>query len=218
MEWQTRDSNQPRVHMAVHFDAVLRRFGFMFFPDVDAAASELVRVARPGARATAAVWGPAGGSLATTVMGTIARHVGAPAPDLGAPGLFRCAGDGYLRQVFTAAGLRDITEDQVTHDAIFDQCWPVLGLHDLHCCTGRGQARPGRRPDRATIRAEVMDQLHSGPTSVACDCVRPRRSSPAPGSNIDNSKQTLGQGVATTAWTTRSHSSGCLWCPVGQWL
>ena len=204
--------------MAVHFDAVLRRFGFMFFPDVDAAASGLVRVARPGARATAAVWGPAGGSLATTVTGTIARHVGAPAPDLGAPGLFRCAGDGYLRRVFTAAGLRDITEDQVTHDAIFDsagQYWDFMTYIAAPVVAGLAQADGSTR---ATIRAEVMDQLHSGPTSVACDCVRPRRSSPAPGSNIDNSKQTLGQGVATTAWTTRSHSSGCLWCPVGQWL
>src|SRR5262245_55900083 len=39
------------------FDAITGRFGFMFFPDMQAAARELARVARPGARVTTAVWG-----------------------------------------------------------------------------------------------------------------------------------------------------------------
>ena len=38
------------------FDAVLCRFGFMFFPEVASAAREFVRVAKPGARVCAAVW------------------------------------------------------------------------------------------------------------------------------------------------------------------
>jgi len=50
------------------FDAVTARFGFMFFPDVLGAARELARVARPGARVTAAVWGaPEKNPWATTV-------------------------------------------------------------------------------------------------------------------------------------------------------
>ena len=32
------------------FDAVLCRFGFMFFPDVDLSVKEFVRVAKPGGR------------------------------------------------------------------------------------------------------------------------------------------------------------------------
>ncbi|MGC4106966.1 MAG: methyltransferase domain-containing protein [Thermomicrobiales bacterium] len=39
------------------FDAVLCRFGFMFFPDMSTAAREMARVAKPGARIVAAVWG-----------------------------------------------------------------------------------------------------------------------------------------------------------------
>jgi len=38
------------------FDAVLCRFGFMFFPEVASAAREFARVAMPGARVCAAVW------------------------------------------------------------------------------------------------------------------------------------------------------------------
>ncbi|MEP7333801.1 MAG: methyltransferase domain-containing protein [Terracoccus sp.] len=101
------------------FDAVLCRFGFMFFPDVEAAAKELVRVGKPGARVCAAVWAePAKNPWATTIMGAIARHVVVPAPTLGSPHLFRCASAGFMREVFTQAGLRDIVEDEVSCDLV----------------------------------------------------------------------------------------------------
>ena len=55
------------------FDAVLCRFGFMFFPEVASAAREFARVAKPGARVCAAVWNaPEKNAWATTIMGTIA--------------------------------------------------------------------------------------------------------------------------------------------------
>jgi ubiquinone/menaquinone biosynthesis C-methylase UbiE len=96
------------------FDAVTARFGFMFFPDVFAAAREFVRVAKPGARVYTAVWNvPEKNPWATTVMGTIAKHVEMPAPPPGAPGLFRCAAAGYMAGVFREAGLRDVTEKEV---------------------------------------------------------------------------------------------------------
>jgi ubiquinone/menaquinone biosynthesis C-methylase UbiE len=58
------------------FDAVLCRFGFMFFPDMTMAANELARVARPGARVSTAVWGkPEKNPWATITMGAIGRHV-----------------------------------------------------------------------------------------------------------------------------------------------
>ncbi len=54
------------------FDAVLCRFGFMFFPDIVAAISEFMRVAKPGAQICVAVWGaPDKNPWATTIMGTI---------------------------------------------------------------------------------------------------------------------------------------------------
>ena len=102
-------------------DAVLCRFGFMFFPDVSAAAREFARVAKPGARICTAVWGePAKNPWATMIMGTIARHVELPAPPPGSPGLFRCASAGYMRAVFAEAGLRDIAEEEVACDMVID--------------------------------------------------------------------------------------------------
>lgn len=74
------------------FDAVLCRFGFMFFPDINTAAGEFTRVTKPGGRVSVAVWGePAKNPWATTIMTTIARHVPLPVPPSDSPGLFRCA-------------------------------------------------------------------------------------------------------------------------------
>ena len=103
------------------FDAVTARFGFMFFPDVLGAARELARMARPGARVTAAVWGaPEKNPWATTIMGTIAKYVELPTPPPGAPGLFRCAAPGYMAGVFREAGLRNVTEREVETPSQFD--------------------------------------------------------------------------------------------------
>jgi ubiquinone/menaquinone biosynthesis C-methylase UbiE len=96
------------------FDAVTARFAFMFFPDVSAAARELARVATPGARICTAVWGPPEKNpWATTIMGTVAKHVEMPALPPGSPGLFRCAAAGYMAGVFGEAGLRNVTEKEV---------------------------------------------------------------------------------------------------------
>jgi len=138
-------------------DAVLCRFGFMFFPDVAAAAREFARVARPGARVCAAVWGEAEKNpWATGIMGTIARHVDLPAPPPGAPGLFRCAPPGYMRALFAEAGLRDIVEEAVSCDMVIDtpeRYWEFMT--DIAAPVVAGLARADARA-RAQIRAEVL--------------------------------------------------------------
>ncbi len=139
-------------------DAVLCRFGFMFFPDVAAAAREFARVAKPGATVCAAVWSePAKNPWATTVMGTIARHVAMPAPPPDAPGLFRCAPAGYMRQAFAEAGLRDIAEEEVTSDMVHDtpeRYWEFMNDIAAPVVAGLAQADAATRDK---IQAEVLD-------------------------------------------------------------
>jgi ubiquinone/menaquinone biosynthesis C-methylase UbiE len=112
------------------FDAVLCRFGFMFFPDVALAAHEFARVAKPGARVCAAVWTAADQNpWAATILGTITRHVEMPAPPPGSPGLFRCAPEGLMRATFVEAGLRDIREEEVSSFMVHDtpeQYWQFM--------------------------------------------------------------------------------------------
>ena len=96
------------------FDSVSCRFGFMFFPDIPAAVSELKRVLKPGGRLCTAVWAqPDGNPWATIPMGAIATEVDLPPTPPDAPGLFRCAAPGAIGDVFASAGLHDVGETDV---------------------------------------------------------------------------------------------------------
>lgn len=140
------------------FDAVLCRFGFMFFPDVGTAAKELRRVAKPGARICAAVWGPPDkNAWATTIMTTIARHVDMPKPPAGAPGLFRCASEGMMTAVFTEAGLRDVHAEEITTTMIHDtpeDYWAFMTEIAAPVVAGLAQADADTHE---RIRSEVLD-------------------------------------------------------------
>jgi len=140
------------------FDAVLCRFGFMFFPDVSAATREFARVAKPGARICAAVWGePPKNPWATTIMGTIARHVTMPPPPPGSPGLFRCATPGFMRSVFAESGLRDVSEEEVSADMDHDtpeRYWEFM--NDIAAPVVAGLAKADELT-RERIRVEVLD-------------------------------------------------------------
>ena len=79
------------------FDAVSCRLGFMFFPDMELAAREMVRVLKPGGRLATTVWsGPERNYWVTCMMQNIKRHIDMPAPAPGAPGMFRCAEPGLI--------------------------------------------------------------------------------------------------------------------------
>jgi SAM-dependent methyltransferase len=141
------------------FDAVLCRFGFMFFPDLVVAAQQLARVARPGARISAAVWGgPEKNPWATVIMDTIARHVSMPTPAYDTPGLFRCSGEGSLRQVFEQAGLREVTETHVPGELVLaspQQYWDFMTAVAAPVVAGLAKADEAVQ---ATIRAEVLSR------------------------------------------------------------
>jgi len=96
------------------FDAISCRMGFMFFPDMLLAASEMVRVLKPGGKVAASVWGsPDKNFWVTAIMGTINKHIAVPSPPPGAPGMFRCAKDDFMAGLFAQAGLENITSKQV---------------------------------------------------------------------------------------------------------
>src|SRR4051794_20529124 len=140
------------------FDAVLCRFGFMFFPDVASAAREFARVAKPGARICAAVWSaPDKNPWATTVMGAIARHVEMPPPPPSSPGLFRCAPEGEMRAAFSEAGLRDIEEEEVSAFMVHEtpeQYWEFMTEIAAPVVAGLAKAD---QATRERIRAETIE-------------------------------------------------------------
>lgn len=96
------------------FDAVSCRFGFMFFPDMLLAAKEIARVLKPGGRVATSVWNvPDKNFWVTAIMGTISRNMELPAPQPGAPGMFRCAKEGLIAGIFEQAGLKNISVKEV---------------------------------------------------------------------------------------------------------
>ncbi len=109
------------------FDAVSCRMGFMFFPDMAQAASEMARVLKPGGHVATSVWAaPQNNIWVTAMMQTIGKHLLVKAQPPGAPGMFRCAAPGLIAGLFADAGLKNITEEEVTGTLYYeskDQYW-----------------------------------------------------------------------------------------------
>ena len=94
------------------FDAVLSRFGIMFFDDPVAAFANLHRATRPGGRLAFVCWQPLAANEWLVVTGAaLAEHVPLPAAATapGAPGMFAFAEPDRPRHVLADAGWREIT-------------------------------------------------------------------------------------------------------------
>ncbi|MEO8666346.1 MAG: class I SAM-dependent methyltransferase, partial [Ignavibacteria bacterium] len=96
------------------FDAISCRFGFMFFPDMQLAAKEMFRVLKPGGRIATAVWySPDKNFWVTATMGVLNKTLQLPPPPPGAPGMFRCAKDGLIADIFKEAGLKNVSVKEI---------------------------------------------------------------------------------------------------------
>lgn len=96
---------------AESYDAVVSRFGIMFFPAPALAIREMLRVLKPGGRIALAVWhfedrNPFHYILSRAVEGYVEPL--APAQD--APDAFRYAMPGKLRSVLLEAGVAEVSE------------------------------------------------------------------------------------------------------------
>jgi SAM-dependent methyltransferase len=87
------------------FDAVVSRFGAMFFPSPADAVREMLRVLKPGRKLALAVWHFAETNpYLDTPSRVIERYVDSPPPEPDALDTFRFASPGKLRDVLTEAG------------------------------------------------------------------------------------------------------------------
>ncbi|MGZ6791387.1 MAG: class I SAM-dependent methyltransferase [Mycobacteriales bacterium] len=97
------------------FDAVVSRFGVMFFADPVAAFGNLAHATRPGGRLAFVAWQPAVVNEWATVPITAAvPHTGLPSlPPPGAPGPFAFGDPEVVRGVLTDAGWADLQVEDV---------------------------------------------------------------------------------------------------------
>ena len=88
------------------FDAIISRFGAMFFPSPVAAAREMLRVLKPGRKLALAVWHSVDSNPFFNAMSqVIDRFIESPPPAPDAPDAFRFATPGQLRDVLAEAGV-----------------------------------------------------------------------------------------------------------------
>jgi ubiquinone/menaquinone biosynthesis C-methylase UbiE len=93
------------------FDAVISRFGVMFFPSPVNAVREMLSVLKPGRKLALAVWHFAERNpFHYSLSRVIDRYVDSPPPALDAVDAFRFASPGKLRKVLNEAGAITLSE------------------------------------------------------------------------------------------------------------
>jgi ubiquinone/menaquinone biosynthesis C-methylase UbiE len=93
------------------FDVAVSRLSAMFFPDVAAGLSEVLRVLKPGGSAAFLVWaGREANPFFSVVTETLDRFVPAEPEDEDAPTAFRFAAPGKLANLLQAAGAVSVVE------------------------------------------------------------------------------------------------------------
>lgn len=93
------------------FDAVVSRFGAMFFPSPVDAIREMLRVLKPGRKLALAVWDFAERNpFHYTLQRVVDKYVDSPPPAPDAPDAFRFASPGKLRDVLAESGAKAPSE------------------------------------------------------------------------------------------------------------
>jgi SAM-dependent methyltransferase len=114
------------------FDAVISRFGAMFFPSPVDAVREMLRVLKPGRKLALAVWHFADANpFFYALQRVIERYVDSPPPPPDAPDAFRFAGPGKLRDVLAQAGAIAPTERLLEFK--IEAALPVEDFWTLRC-------------------------------------------------------------------------------------
>jgi SAM-dependent methyltransferase len=149
------------------FDAVISRFGIMFFDDPDAAFANIVGSLGPGGRAALVCWRPVPENQWVTVQAAaVAEHVPLP-PDLASdgPGPFRYGDPTALISALRGAGLRDAVAER------FDTTLLLGGrgsLDDLMRYIGRnGMTRRLLGDAEPAQRARALDAVREALTPFA---------------------------------------------------
>jgi ubiquinone/menaquinone biosynthesis C-methylase UbiE len=157
-------------------DAVVSRFGVMFFPSPVEGVREMLRVLKPGRKLSLAAWHLADRNpFFYTLSRVMERFVDSPplAPD--APDAFRFATPGRLRDVLTEAGAMSPSERllrfTIQAPISVEDLWVLRSemsekLRDKLAMLPREQAREVKRQSLETLRAYSTESGMSFPAEV----------------------------------------------------
>src|SRR5918993_3016291 len=128
-----RESDGEKIDLpdsTTKFDAILSRFGLMFFPNLTSALVKIRHLLITNGRLSAAVWStPSKVPLIDLAFSTVRKQINTPAPPPGAPGPFALADLEALKESFCQAGFKDLQTEtfQITFE--FDSPESYTRLH-----------------------------------------------------------------------------------------
>lgn len=144
------------------FDSVSVRFGYMFFPDLAAVTSELVRVLAPGGRICSAVWiEPELNPWTSIVTDAVTAEMDLPPGDPDSPNMYRCAAPGRLEALYSDAGLHDVAGVDVAVELVTrspQEYWEMISEHVSLAVAALQQLDP-HAVDQ--VRASVLSTVRS---------------------------------------------------------
>ena len=158
------------------FDAVISRFGVMFFPSPPDAVREILRVLKPGKKLALAVWHLAETNpFFYTISRILERYIDSPPPAPDTPDAFRFARPGKLRDVLGEAGAIQPSE-RLLHFKIqapisVEDFWTVRcemseRLRDATAALSGEQLAEVKRQSLEALRAYSIDGGMSIPAEV----------------------------------------------------
>jgi ubiquinone/menaquinone biosynthesis C-methylase UbiE len=145
------------------FDAVVSRFGVMFFPSPVNGVREMLRVLKPGHKLSMAVWGFAERNAFHYVFSRVVeKYVATPPPEPDAPDAFRFSEPGKLKSILDEAGASASSDRllafKIEAPLSVDDFWTMRsGMSD------RLRTKLAKLPadQLASVRREVIDQLRT---------------------------------------------------------
>ena len=153
------------------FDAVLSRFGVMFFDDPGAAFANLRRGVAEGGRLAFACWQPLlANDWMLVPMGALAEHLGMPdVPGPGAPGPFSMDEPDRVRSLLTSSGFADVALAEETHPMWLgtDVADAVAYLRGQPLARGLFEGRPASLVDAALAALGRALEPYAGRDGVA---------------------------------------------------
>jgi len=143
------------------FDAVSCRMGFMFFPEMDLAAKEIMRVLKPGGRVATSVWNaPEKNFWVTAMMSNINKNIQMPQPPAGAPGMFRCAQPGFIAALLSDAGAKNILEKEMDESLFIETADTFWNYHTDVAAPVVAALNKADDALKAKIKKEVYETLY----------------------------------------------------------
>jgi ubiquinone/menaquinone biosynthesis C-methylase UbiE len=128
-----RESDGEKIDLSsstAKFDAILSRWGLMFFPNLSAALVKFKELLVTNGRLSAAVWSsPSKVPWLDLAFSAVSKQINAPAPPPGTPGPFALADIDALKESFSQAGFRDIKTDTIQITLELDSPESYTKLH-----------------------------------------------------------------------------------------